>query len=208
MIRALFCLVAVLALAACGADPRFDPQPQVDAARHVAGPPAYITLYTGINDRNGQGAHSALLINGSERILFDPAGTFEHPKAPIQHDIHFGMSDSVVAAFLDYHARDSATEQFHVIERTMTVSPEIADLIIARVRANGPVPKAHCAQSISAILRGVPGFESLPSTYYPIKLGDAFGELPGVSTRKVTEANDNIGQSNIVFVDRRGNPLN
>ncbi len=208
MIRALLCLAAALALAACGADRRFDPQPQVDAARFVAGPPAYITLYTGINDRNGQGVHSALLVNGSERILFDPAGTFDHPRAPIQADVHYGMTDSVVAAFLDYHARDSELEKFHVVERKMIVSPETAALIMARVKAYGAVPKAHCAQSVSSILRGVPGFEGLPSTWYPIKLGDAFGELPGVTTRIVTEANDNMGESNIVFVDRRGNPLN
>jgi hypothetical protein len=208
MIRAVLCLAAALVLAACGADTRFDPQPQVDAARHVAGPPAYITLYTGINDRSGAGVHSALLVNGSERILFDPAGTFDHPRAPIQNDVHFGMTDSVVAAFLDYHARDSATEKFHVIERTLIVSPETAALIMARVKANGAVPKAHCAQSVSSILRGVPGFEGLPSTFSPVKLGEAFGELPGVSTRKVTEENDNLGQSNIVFVDRKGNPLN
>lgn len=208
MIRALFCLAAAAVLAACGADPRFDPQPQVEAARFVAGPPATITLYTGVNDRNGSGAHSALLVNGSERVLFDPAGTFEHPKAPIQNDVHFGMTNSVVAAFLDYHARDTEAEKFHVVERTLVVPAETAELILARVKANGPVPKAHCAQSISGILRGVPGFESLPATYYPIRLGDAFGTLPGVQTRIVTEANDNLGQSNVVFVDKKGNPLN
>lgn len=208
MLRALFCLAIALVLAACGADPRFDPQPQVDAARFIAGGPTYITLYTGINDRNGSGAHSALLINASERVLFDPAGTFEHPKAPIQHDVHFGMTDALVATFLDYHARDSATEKFHVIERTLIVPPETAELIMQRVKAYGPVPKSACANSISSILRDIPGFESIRVTWFPIQLGKNFAELPGVTTRIVDESNDNIGQHNTIFVDRRGNRVN
>lgn len=208
MIRIVLCLVALLGLAACGADQRFDPQPRVDAARFVAGAPAYITLYTGISDRSGGGVHSALLINGSERILFDPAGTFEHPRAPIQNDVHYGITDEVVAFYLDYHARDTPTEKFHVIERTLIVSPETAELIMDRAKANGAVPKAHCANSISAILRGVPGFENLPSTFYPVKLGEAFEEIPGVTTRKVTEANDNLGQHKIILVDRTGAQVN
>ena len=208
MLRLDLALAALLGLAACGADPRFDPQPVVDAARYSAGAPTYITLFTGISDRSGGGVHSALLVNGSERVLFDPAGTFEHPRAPIQHDVHYGMSDEIVAAYRDYHARDSETEKFHVIERTLVVPPQTAELLLARVKANGSVPKAQCAQSISAILRTVPGFEGLPSTWYPAKLGNAFGELPGVTTRIVTEANDNLGESALIIVDRNGNQVN
>lgn len=208
MIRLLVSLVLVLGLAACGADQRFDSPEKVAAARYVAGPPTYITLYTGINDRNGTGAHSALLINGSERVLFDPAGTFEHPRAPIQHDVHYGMTDDVVASFVDYHARDTAKEKFHVVERTLILPPETAELILAKVKAYGAVPKAQCAQSIGSILRTVPGFESLPATWYPIKLGDAFGQIPGVTTRIVTEENDNLGQHNVIFVDADGNQVN
>lgn len=208
MMRLVLGLLALLTLAACGADPRFDPQPQVDAARFVAGPPAYITLFTGINDRNGTGAHSALLINASQRVLFDPAGTFYYPGAPIQHDVHYGATDRMVAFYLDYHARDTATEKFHVIERTLIVPAATAELILQRAQAYGPVPKAQCSSSIAAILRGVPGFESLPSTLFPIKLGNAFGELPGVTARKVTEENDNLGQHSITLVDSKGAKVN
>ena len=208
MIRLILGLMALLTLAACGADQRFDPQPEVDAARYVAGPPTYITLYTGINDRNGSGAHSALLINASQRVLFDPAGTFYYPGAPIQHDVHYGATDRFVAFYLDYHARDTATEKFHVVERTLIVSPEIAELILRRAQGNGAVSKALCATSIASLLRGVPGFETLPNTWFPIKLGDAFGKLPGVTTRIVTEANDNMGQHGIVLVDNKGRQIN
>lgn len=208
MLRIALALLAVLGLAACGVDTTYAPQAQVDAARFVEGPPNYIVLYTGINDRNGSGAHSALLINASQRVLFDPAGTFTHPRAPIQNDVHYGITDSVLAAFVDYHARDNATEKFSVIERKLYVSPEIAELILQRVQANGAVPKAQCAKSISEILRGVPGFGGLPSTWFPIKLGEGFAELPGVQTRLITEANDMSDQHSVIFVDKNGNPLN
>jgi hypothetical protein len=57
------------------------------------------------------------------------------------------------------------------------------------------VPKAHCANSISAILRDVPGFESLNVTFFPNRLSDQFGALPGVTTRVITDddADDNHG---------------
>lgn len=207
MLRLVLAFLALLGLTACGADHTFAPQAQVDAARYVEGPPTYIVLYTGVNDRNGSGAHSALLVNASQRVLFDPAGTFTHPRAPVQNDVHFGITDSVLAAFLDYHARDTAAEKFHVVERKLYVSPQVAELILQRVRANGAVPKAQCATSVSAILRGVPGFESLPSTWFPVKLGDAFGQLPGVTTRIVTEENDGSEQHNVIFVDKDGNRI-
>jgi len=208
MIRLVLGLVALLALAACGSDQRFDPQPQVDAARFVAPGPTSITMYTSINDRSGAGAHSALLVNASQRVLFDPAGTFYFPGAPIQHDVHYGATDRMVAFYLDYHARDTPTEKFHVIERTLIVSPQTAELILQRVQANGSVPKAFCANSITNILRGVPGFESLSNTMFPIKLGESFAQLPGVTTRIVTEETDNPGDHGITLVDKDGQKVN
>ncbi|MBE2277943.1 MAG: hypothetical protein IAE87_16790 [Rhodobacteraceae bacterium] len=209
MLRALLALACVSTLAACGADRTWAPDDQIAAARYVAGPPPSITLFTVINDRNGSGAHSGLMINGSERILFDPAGTFEMPRTPIRNDVHFGISDRVLAFYRDYHARDSETEKFHIVERTVIVSPEVAQIAMQRALDYGAVPKAFCANSISAILRGVPGFEAMPSTMFPIKLGDAFGTLPGVQTQIITEENDNPGLGHgVVMVDKKGNRIN
>lgn len=208
-LRAFLALCSLVFLAACGGDGIYASSADVQRARFVAGPPTYLTLYTGINDRSGAGVHSALLVNASERVLFDPAGTWTSPDAPERGDVHFGMTDRMVNFYLDYHARDSATEQFHVIEHTIAVSPEVAQKVMARVLAYGSVPKAHCALSISSVLRGVDGFESLPSTWFPKKLGKAFGELPGVSTRIVTEENDNPGNGHgYVLVDARGRRVN
>lgn len=209
ILRAFIALCALVFLAACGGDRIYASSTEVAQARFVAGNPAYLTLYTGINERSGAGVHSALLINASERVLFDPAGTWTSPEAPERGDVHFGMTDRMVNYYLDYHARDTPREQFHVIEHTIRVSPEVAQEVMERAVAYGSVPKAHCAVAVSAILRGVDGFQSLPSTWFPKQLGKAFGELQGVSTRIVTEENDNPdGGHGYVLVDARGHRVN
>lgn len=202
LLRLLSGLVVALGLAACGADSKWAPQDQVDAARFVAGPPNYITLYTVVNTRTGSGAHSAILVNASERVIFDPAGTWYHPKLPERNDVHFGMTDKAVAFYLDYHTRIT----YNTIEQTIYVSPQVAELVLERVKAYGAVPKGMCTNANSAILRGVPGFESLPQTFFPRKLSDAFGRLPGVATRVITDddADDNHG---VLLVQRDGTPL-
>jgi hypothetical protein len=200
--RILLSIVVLLGLAACGAEPKWAPQEQVDAVRFVAGPPTYITLYTVVNKRTGSGAHSAILVNASERVIFDPAGTWYHPKLPERNDVHFGMTDKAIAFYLDYHTRIT----YDTIEQTIYVTPEVAELVLAKVKAYGAVPKAMCTQANSSILRGVPGFETLPQTFYPKKLSEAFGRLPGVTTRVVTDddADDNHG---VLLVQRDGTPL-
>jgi hypothetical protein len=134
MLRAILALVALLGLAAC-AEPTWAPQEEVDAARFVAEPPTSITLYTVVNKRSGSGAHSALMVNASERVIFDPAGTWRHPRVPERNDVHFGMTDKAVAFYVDYHAR----ETYDVIEQTVAVSPEVAELVLEKVKANGAV---------------------------------------------------------------------
>jgi len=209
IIRASLALCAMALLAACGGDRIYASSAEVARARFVAGPPAYVTLYTGINDRSGAGVHSALLVNASERVLFDPAGTWSSPEAPERGDVHFGMTDRMVNFFLDYHARDSETQKFHVIERTIPVPPEVAQEVMERMIAYGSVPKAHCALSVASVLRGVDGFQSLPVTWFPKQLGKAFGELPGVRTRIVTEENDNPGEGHgYILVDAGGHRVN
>lgn len=191
MIRTVLALAAVVMLSACGAESKWASDEAVRAARFVSDEPPSITLYTVINVRSGAGAHSGLLINASERVMFDPAGTWGLPRLAERNDVHFGMSDRMVLFYIDYHAR----ETFYVIEQKLAVSAATAELIMARAKAYGAVPKAMCTQSTSSILRGVPGFEGLPQTYFPKQFSEAFAKLPGVQTRKITDddADDNHG---------------
>ncbi|MCZ8154319.1 MAG: hypothetical protein O9292_18220 [Rhodobacteraceae bacterium] len=179
MLRAALALLALLTLAGCGAEPVWAPDHEVEAARYVHDGPNTITLFTVINNRSDAGAHSGLMINDSERIMFDPAGTWQHPRIPERNDVHFGITPRIVNFYIDYHAR----ETFRVVEQSVVVSPGVADLVARRVKAYGAVPKAQCARSVSDILRGVPGFESIGSTWYPNRLMEDFGRLPGVTSR-------------------------
>ena len=139
MFRILSLIFMAFTLAACvgGAEPKWAPDDQVAAARFVAGPPTSITLYTVINNRSQAGAHSGLMINASERILFDPAGTWQHPRIPERNDVHFGITDKMVLFYIDYHAR----ETFRVIEQTLPVTPEVAPIFTNPVNSTTSLAK-------------------------------------------------------------------
>lgn len=202
MLRALLALIALVTLSACGAEPKWASDESVQAARYVHDGPNTVTLFTVVNNRSGAGAHSGLMINDSERIMFDPAGTWNHPRVPERNDVHFGITPRIVNFYIDYHAR----ETYRVVEQTVTVSPGVADLVARKVKAYGAVPKAQCTTAVSSILRDVPGFESLPRTPFPKRLMEAFGELPGVTTRVIydEDADKNHG---VLLVQASQNPL-
>ncbi|WP_431297828.1 hypothetical protein [Tabrizicola sp. BL-A-41-H6] len=202
MLRLVLSLMAVVGLAACAAEPKWASDADVQAARFVAGPPTYVTLYTVLNNNSNSGAHSAILVNASERAIFDPAGTWYHPRLPERNEVHFGMTDKMVAYYIDYHARKT----FRVVEQKVFVSPEVAELVLARMKAYGAVPKAMCTQATSNVLRGVPGFESLPSTWFPKQLSIAFGKLPGVTTRTITDDDDDNNHG-VLLVQANGKPV-
>jgi hypothetical protein len=191
MVRLLKALILFLPLllAAC-AEPVWAPEEAVQKAiyRHN-GPPA-ITLVTMINNRSGEGGHSALLINASQRVVFDPAGTWHHPTVPERNDVLFGMTPTMWDFYLDYHARES----YHVVLQTVQVSPEIAELALRRVQEYGAVPKTQCSNSVSNILRGIPGFETVSRSLWPRRTMESFGALPGVVTQKIYDdsPDDNV----------------
>jgi hypothetical protein len=172
-------LFAVLSLAACGADKIYAPDEVVARSVYVdtAAPP-FVTLFTVINNETEAGAHSGLLINGSQRVLFDPAGTWLSEQSPERYDLHYGVTDDVLRFYVDFHARVS----WRVQEQTLVVSRETADQLIALAAANGSVNKAFCAESISSILKQVPEFQGvIRTTLFPKTLANQFGKLPGVS---------------------------
>lgn len=163
---------------------------------HKDGPA--LTLYTVVSKRSGSGAHSGLLINGRQRILFDPAGTFQLPFAPERDDVHYGMTDRAVAVYIDYHAR----ETYDVIEQRLPVTLAQAETVARLAKGYGAVPKAQCSLSIARILSQVPGFQSIPVGYFPNRLSKAFGALPGVKTRKISD--DDADKNHNVLIRAAG----
>ncbi|MFQ5439600.1 MAG: hypothetical protein ACE5DK_12315, partial [Paracoccaceae bacterium] len=100
------------------------------ASYSPAGEPASIILVTVINNRDGSGGHSALIINAHERVAFDPAGNWKSRYAPERNDFVYGMNPQVLKLFYSFHARKA----WHVVLQKKEVSPEVAEMVYAAAR--------------------------------------------------------------------------
>lgn len=185
MLRVIIGLCAVLVLGACTGGIGQGPLPPEDmqrvAYRH-SGPPA-VTLFTVVNNRTGAGGHSSLMVNGSQRVLFDPAGSFRPDWVTAYGDVLYGMTERYVRSYKSSHARES----HHVVTQTFTVSPEVAERALQIVQASGSVPGAFCANATSGVLRQLPGFEDVTVTFYPVDLMEQLARKPGVATDRLYE---------------------
>lgn len=154
---------------------------EVQAARYHHGGQAELTLVTIMNYNTKRGDHSALFINGTERVIFDPAGSWKLPEIPERNDVHFGMTPRAGASFYMSHVRPS---HYAVVQR-LAVTPEIGAQAMALALQAGPVPPARCASATSGLLRQLQGFEGTRSTFHPHILMRSFAELPNVQTYEI-----------------------
>lgn len=179
----LLAILALAVLAACSTKPVvWAPDEAVQAARYQAPGPSQIVLFNVINNESGSGEHAALLISApSQRVLFDPAGTWAHPAAPERHDVFYGFDDQQLFRYTYYHAR--RTHRVRI--QTLEVAPETAEMILRLAEVEGPVPDAYCAKSIVHILNQVPGFEWIRDSFYPNNLSDQFATIPGVREENI-----------------------
>ena len=196
MRKALLCLSLPLALAACGAEPVWAPDEAVARARYVSNEPTSLTLYTVVSKRNGTGGHSALMINASQRVLFDPAGSFKVGSVPERNDLLYGITERMRKLYIDYHARDT----YDVLAQTILVSPAVAEQALREAQSYGAVNKAFCGNSVSDILKDLPGFENTPRTFSPVRISEAFAAHPGVMTHLYRDGDQDI-QTGIVMID-------
>ncbi|MGB0797750.1 MAG: hypothetical protein ACPGRD_00335 [Planktomarina sp.] len=171
-------LTGLLALSACGAKSVWAPDAQVQKARYTHNAPTSVSLITTKNVGSGNGAHTALLVNASERVLFDPAGSMSHPNIPERNDVIMGANPAVVDYFIDFQTR----KEFFTTVQTVDVPPTVAEDLLRRVKAHGAVAGAMCTSSTSALLRATPGFESLGRAMFPTRLEDNFATLANVRT--------------------------
>ncbi|NKX43262.1 hypothetical protein [Roseicyclus persicicus] len=188
--RLLAALVVVAALAGCAAEEVVAPEAVVSASAYRPGGTPTLSLITMISNRSGSGGHSALLIDGEQRILFDPAGSWHHPMIPERNDVLYGMSPQFMGFYMDYHAR----ETYHVVVQELEISPATAASLIAAVQAAGPVPQAQCSLSISRVLSQTPGFESIGTSWFPARTMERFARLPGVQESRIydDDSDDNL----------------
>ncbi|MDF3607018.1 hypothetical protein PE067_13280 [Paracoccus sp. DMF-8] len=197
--RSFLALTVPAVLAACGADNKWASDDSLRRARYVSNEPPSITLLTVIGIPRGEGGHSALMINGSQRVIFDPAGSWEHPSIPERHDVLYGITPNFKNFYIDYHAR----ETYWVAEDTILVSPQVAEAAIRAAEQRGPTNKSFCAVSTGQVLRRVPGFEAAPTGFNPVKLRRWFLTLPGVTSKRHMDG-DPANNHNVLLRQKSG----
>ena len=191
-LRTIISIISLVVLMACEGSERNAPiasSMDIQAAAYVSPLPASITLMTMVNESGDFGEHSGILINASQQVLYDPAGTFRHSTSPNARDVNYGMHPAMVEYYKSYHARRG----YYVVAQEIQVSPEIAELIFQRAVAQGETQKLYCGISISSVLNDLPMFANIPTTFYPEKIMNRFGEVPSVTTTYVYE--DDEGQN-------------
>nr|WP_174825612.1 MULTISPECIES: hypothetical protein [unclassified Ruegeria] len=204
VIRVLIACLLAVTLAGCAGSQR----PQADlaeiSARSYRDPgPSTLTLYTMISTRTGSGAHTSLMISGSERVIFDPAGSFRADVVPIKDDVLYGITPNVERAYRSSHARETHYARIQTVE----VTSQQAEIALQLAKQSGPVAGAFCANSTAQLLQQVPGFEQIQTTFYPVKLSDQFAQLPGVQTAEYRENDDADLQTGLAFNNARLNQL-
>jgi hypothetical protein len=167
--------LATLLLAGCEVYQAASPE-DIERARYVSDEPPSVTLISMVSNSTGRSAHSALLINGSERVLYDPAGTFQHPDLPRRGDIHYGITPR----YLDYYERYHARFSHFVHTQTVQVSRATADQVLANAQAEGKTLKMLCAGSVTGALHPVEPFTHVRWTLSPEGVREDFAQIAGV----------------------------
>jgi len=187
MKRRTFLLAAPAFLTGCGGVAREEvvaSMADVNRVAYAHPGPKRLTLFTMKNVGSGNGAHTGLMINASQRVLWDPAGTFGHATIPERNDVHFGITPQLEELYISYHSR----ETYYTLIQEVDVPAETAELALRLAMANGPTPKAACTRHTSRMLGQLPGFTGIRSAFFPDKLSDQFAEIPGVRSREYYES--------------------
>ncbi len=193
MRKFILCLLLPLALMGCSAKSEWASDEMVTRMAYREPGPATLTLMSMISNRSGGGAHTSLMINASQRVIWDPAGSFKHSEIPERNDVIYGVNPEVYSVFKGAHAR----ETYHVVMQEVVVAPEVAEKAFAIARGLGPVSQTQCTTSTSKLLSQLPGFENIGSHLFPKKLMENFAKIPGVKTGRLFE--DDAGDKATAF---------
>lgn len=177
LMRMLAAVLLALALAACAnnaADAPWSSEADVAAARHTAAPPTYLKLITVVNNLSGSGDHAGVIINASQRVIYDPAGSFRHPQLPQRNDVIFGFTESAQEVYTNFHVRES----HHMVTQRLIVPPEVAERALQAALAEPKARPGQCASKTAAIL--IAAGVDAPRTLWPRTQMEAFASLPGV----------------------------
>lgn len=151
----------------------------IAAAGFASDEPPYVEVVSMVDRQSARAAHSALIINASERVIYDPAGTFQHEDLVERGDIHYGATDRMVSYYERYHARFS----HYVHVQRIPVTAQVAEAVLRRTQAQGPSPKMFCTYHTFGVLNdSLPGVD-LGRSFFPEALRRQVARMPGVIDR-------------------------
>lgn len=173
-------MAALPTLGGCGinAESVWAPDEVMARARYSSPGPTSLALITVRNEGTNSGAHSALLIDASERVLFDPFGGWTDPYIAERNDVLHGFSPEAEARYLTYQAQDG----YYYVRQEVQVPPAVAEQALDLAKVRGPVGMAMCSNAVADVLRPLPGFEAIGNAWIPEGLSRRFARLPGVVT--------------------------
>ena len=178
-----------VALFSCTVDYRRATDAEVRAAFYKHDGPPSISLMSMINEWGDKSEHSGILINGSQRVLYDPAGSYDPSTQPgwyvppRKDDIHYGVTDTALRQYERFHARVG----YYVLRQTVNVPLPIADQAIRLSQQRGETIQTQCATSVTWVLRQLAGFESISPTMFPQTVRKDFARIPGVVNKEFHE---------------------
>jgi len=186
--RAVLFGAPAAALAACSTKPVvFASDTAIQSVAYQHPGPKYVQLMSMFNTGTNNGAHTALVINASQRVIFDPAGDFAHSKIPERHDVLYGANPRVLKGFFDCHARATFWASLQYVE----VSPQSAERALRRVQSLGPQPDAYCTRAVSNTLAELPEFNRyIRPTWFPGNLHEQMRRVPGMIEQELREDDD------------------
>ena len=96
---------------------------------------ATLNLMTMVINGSWVGAHTSLMINASQRVIFDPAGTVRHARLPQKADVLFGVTPAIE----DFYIRAHARKTHHVVIQKLDVPPEVVEMALQKALSHGAV---------------------------------------------------------------------
>ncbi len=156
---------------------------EISRVAHRSEEPPYIAIVNMVDRSDQRAAHTAMIINASQRVIYDPAGTFQHRDLVERGDIHYGATDRMVDYYERYHARFS----HFVHTQKIYLTAEQAERILRRTEAQGPSPKMFCTIHTGQILKDIPEFSYISVGFFPENLRRQIAKYPGVVDSYVYE---------------------
>lgn len=174
------------AVSGCSSTSVWAPDDAIQRARYVHSGAPSVTVFTVKNVGSDNGAHTGLLINARERILFDGAGSYSLNATPERNDVHYGMTPAAVDFYIDFHARS----EYYVTSQHIFLPLASADAIYAAALQAGPVPNALCTTRTTQVLKAAPEFADVNQSFFPTTLERHISALPNVITRTFRDDDD------------------